>query len=400
MLLYIIHRPRPQAVRVGLVTWVSMVPTLSLAEARRLALAAQGFHRKRPRYATIQHLRATIRRLGLLQIDYVNVVCAAHYMVPFSRLGPYDRSAFDKLVYRSGDFAEHWAHEISIVPAETWPLLQYRRETDRVRPWGFQKVLEERADYAAWVLEEIKRRGPLAADDLAPPDDAPQRIPGSWIGTVTRGVLEAHFLRGTLAAVGRRTDFSRLYDLTERAIPAQHRSRQVEHDAGRRALLLHAARAHAVGTAKDLADYFRMSVGEAKPLLREVVESGQLHEARVEGWREIAYLDPKAEAPGRIEAAALLSPFDPLIWCRPRVARLFGFEYRVEIFVPPAKRQYGFYVLPFLLGENLVARVNLKMDRVNGRLRVLGKWFEGRKTVAVDAALSAELRILEAWLVG
>ena len=377
-----------------------MVTTLSLAEARRLALAAQGFHRKRPRRATIQHLRATIRRLGLLQIDCVNVVCAAHYMVPFSRLGPYDRSAFDKLIYRSGDFAEHWAHEISIVPAETWPLLRYRRETDRLRPWGFQKVLEERADYAAWVLEEIKRRGPLAADDLAPPDDAPQRIPGSWIGTVTRGVLEAHFLRGTLAAVGRRTDFSRLYDLTERAIPAQHRSRQVEHDAGRRALLLHAAQAHAVGTAKDLADYFRMSVGEAKPLLRELVESGQLHEAQVEGWREIAYLDPKAEAPRRIEAAALLSPFDPLIWCRPRVARLFGFEYRVEIFVPPVKRQYGFYVLPFLLGEKLVARVNLKMDRVNGRLRILGKWFEGRKTAAVDAALSAELRILEDWLAG
>ena len=141
-----------------------------------------------------------------------------------------------------------------------------------------------------------------------------------------------------------------------------------------------------------------MFVGEAKPLLRELVESGQLHEAQVEGWREIAYLDPKAEAPRRIEAAALLSPFDPLIRCRPRVERLFGFEYRVEIFVPPEKRKYGFYVLPFLLGERLVARVNLKMDRVNGRLRMLGKWFEGRKTAAVDAALSAELRALEEWL--
>src|SRR5580698_302536 len=231
-----------------------MATWLSLAEARRLALTAQGFGKKRPRSVTAQHLRATIRRLGLLQIDCVNVVCAAHYMVPFSRLGPYDRAAFDKLVYRSGEFAEHWAHEISIVPAEMWPLLRYRRETDRVRPWGFQRVLEQRADYAARLLEEIKRRGPLAVDDLPPPADAPGRIPGSWIGTVTRGVLEAHFLRGTLAAVGGRRDFSRLYDLTERAIPAQHRSRQVEHDAGRRALLLHAARAHAVGTAKDLAD--------------------------------------------------------------------------------------------------------------------------------------------------
>jgi uncharacterized protein YcaQ len=356
------------------------------------------FHRKRPRRATVRHLRDTIRRLGLLQIDCVNVVCAAHYMVPFSRLGPYDRSEFDKIIYRSGEFAEHWAHEISIVAAETWPLLRYRRETDRVRPWGFEKVLEERADYAAWVLEEIERRGPLAADDLPPPEGGSNRIPGSWIGTVTRGVLEAHFLRGRLAAVGRRADFSRLYDLAERVIPAAHRSQHVEYDSGRRALLLQAARAHAVGTAKDLADYFRMPVGEAKPLLRELVESGQLHEAQVEGWREVSYLDPKAEAPRRIEAAALLSPFDPLIWCRPRVERLFGFEYRVEIFVPPEKRKYGFYVLPFLLGENPVARVNLKMDRANGRLRVLGKWFEGRKTTTVDAALSDELRVLEEWL--
>jgi uncharacterized protein YcaQ len=373
-----------------------MVASLSLAEVRRLALAAQGFHLERPRRATVRHLRDTIRRLGLLQIDCVNVVCAAHYMVPFSRLGPYDRSAFEKLVYRSGEFAEHWAHEISIIPVETWPLLRYRRETDRVRPWGFSQVLEERADYAAWVLEEVRQRGPLAADDLPPTG----RIPGSWIGTVARGVLEAHFLRGKLAAVGRRQDFSRLYDLAEKLIPAEHRTHQLDYEEGQRALLLQAARAHAAGTAKDLADYFRMPVGMAKPRLRELVDLGLLQEARVEGWREIAYLHPEAKAPRRIDAAALLSPFDPLIWCRPRVERLFGFDYRVEIFVPPERRQYGFYVMPFLLGEKLVARVDLKMDRANGRLRVLGKWFEGRRTAAVDAALSAELRLLQDWLAG
>jgi uncharacterized protein YcaQ len=375
-----------------------MVTSLSLDEARRMALTAQGFGQRRPRCATVRHLRDTIRRLGLLQIDCVNVVCAAHYMVPFSRLGPYDRAAFDELIYRSGEFAEHWAHEISIIPAETWPLLRYRRETDRVRPWGFSKVLEERAGYAAWVLEEVRRRGPLAADDLPPPDGAADRVPGAWIGTVRRGVLEAHFLRGSLAAAGRRSDFSRLYDLAERLIPAEHRSRHVEYDEGRRALLMKAARAHAVGTAKDLADYFRMPVGDARPRLRELVESGELHEARVEGWREIAYLDPKAKAPRSIEAAALLSPFDPLIWSRPRVERLFGFEYRVEIFVPPEKRQYGFYVLPFLFGDKLVARVDLKADRANKRLLELGKWFEGRKTAATAAALSTELQTLGHWL--
>ena len=377
-----------------------MRTSLSLSEARRLALAAQGFDRARPRRATSKHLRDTIRRLGLLQIDSVAVVCPAHYMVPFSRLGPYDRGAFDQLIYRSGEFAEHWAHEISIVPAETWPLLRYRRETDRVRPWGFAKVLEERAEYAAWVLEQVRQRGPLAADDLPPPDGAGRGIgiPGAWIGTIQRGVLEAHFLRGTLAAVGRRSDFSRVYDLAERLIPAEHHGRQVDHDEGRRALLLQAAQAHGVGTAKDLADYFRMPVRDALPRLRELTNSGELLQVRVEGWRELAYLDPRAAIPRSIEAAALLSPFDPLIWCRPRVQRLFGFDYRLEVFVPPAKRKYGFYVLPFLLNEKLVARVDLRADRPNGRLRVLGTWFEGRKTAAVSRALSAELRVLGDWL--
>lgn len=375
-----------------------MGASLSLSEARRVALAAQGFHRARPRRATVGHLRDTIRRLGLLQIDAVNVVCTAHQMVPFSRLGPYDRAAFEKLVYRSGEFAEHWAHEISIVPVELWPLLRYRRETDRVRPWGFDKVLEERAEYAAWVLEEVRKRGPLAADELAPPDGGNHRIPGSWIGTVQRGVLEAHFLRGTLAAVSRRSDFSRVYDLAERLIPAEHLSREVDHEEGRRTLLLQAAKSHGVGTAKDLADYFRMPMRDASPRLRELVESGQLLETRVQGWREMAYLDPQATIPRKIEAVALLSPFDPLIWFRPRVRRLFGFDYRLEVFIPPAKRTHGFYVMPFLLGEKLVARVDLKADRANGRLRVLGTWYEGRKTPAVRDALSAELKRLGDWL--
>ncbi|HLK50355.1 MAG TPA: crosslink repair DNA glycosylase YcaQ family protein [Bryobacteraceae bacterium] len=375
-----------------------MRTSLSLQEARRLALAAQGFDQARPPRATAVHLRRTIRRLGLLQIDFVNVVCAAHYMVPFSRVGPYDRKVFETLVYKTGEFAEHWAHEISIIPVETWPLLRYRRETDRVRPWGFARVLEERAEYAGWVLEEVRRRGMLAADDLPAPDGAELRLPGAWIRTIQRGVLEAHFVRGNLAAAARRADFSRVYALAERLIPEKHRCRQVEYDEGRRALLLQAARAHGVGTAKDLADYFRMPVRDAVPRLRELVDSGKLLEARVEGWREPAYLDPKAKLPPRVDAAALLSPFDPLIWCRPRVQRLFGFEYRLEVFVPPGKRKYGFYVLPFLLGESLVARVDLKADRAQGRLQVLGTWFEGRKTAAVDGALRGELRVLGEWL--
>lgn len=374
--------------------------TLPLDEVRRIALTAQGFGEGRPARAGMAHLRRTIRRLRLLQIDAVNVVAMAQYMVPFSRVGIYDRAALDRLVYQSGEFAEHWAHEISIVPVESWPLLRYRRETDRVRPWGFAKVLEEQAEYARWVLEEVGRRGPTAADELPAPEGHSLNLPGAWIRTIQRGVLEAHFVRGALAAAGRRShDFSRVYDLAERLIPAAHRERVVDYDDGRRALLLEAARAHGVGTAKDLADYFRMPVTEAKPRLAELVEAGDLEAVSVEGWRETAYLDPRrAKAPGRFETAALLSPFDPLVWCRPRVARVFGFEYRVEIFVPPEKRTHGFYVLPFLMGDKLAARVDLKADRVNRRLAVLGVWYEGRRTSAVRDALRDELRLLADWL--
>ncbi len=375
-----------------------MALSLSLQDARRIALAAQGFDRKRPKRVTAAHLRSTIHRLALLQIDYVNVVCPAHFMVPFSRLGSYDRMALEQLVYRSGEFAEHWAHEISIVPTRLWPLLRYRRDLDRVRPWGFAKVLDERAEYAAEVVEEVRRRGPLAADRARAAGRWRRQDPRNLDRHDTRGILEAHFLRGTLAAAGRRSDFSRLYDLAERLIAEEHRSAHVSYDEGRRALLLEAARAVGVGTAKDLADYFRMPVRDAAPRLTELVESGNLNEVRVEGWREIAYLHPEATMPRSIEAAALLSPFDPLIWCRPRVKRLFDFEYRVEIFVPPDKREYGFYVLPFLFGERLAARVDLKADRAAGRLRVLGKWFEGKRSGEVNEALSAELKLLAEWL--
>jgi uncharacterized protein len=244
----------------------------------------------------------------------------------------------------------------------------------------------------------VRRAGPLTFEDLPEPAGGDRMVPGSWIGTVRRGVLEALFLRGALAAAGRRKDFSRVYDLAERLIPPEHRTRAVEYDDGRRALLLQAARALGVGSAKDLADYFRMPVTQARPRLRELVESGGLQEVRVEKWRETAYLDPQARLPKTLDAAALLSPFDPLIWCRPRVARLFNFDYRVEIFIPPARRRHGFYVMPFLLGDRLVARVDLKSDRTAGRLRVLGVWYEGPKTARVTEALSTELGTLAGWL--
>src|SRR5882724_2347009 len=184
---------------------------LSLSEARRIALAAQGFDRPRPGRVTADHLRRVIRRLGLLQIDYVNVLSPAHYQVPFSRLGPYPRTQFDKVVYGSGEFTEQWAHEASILPVETWPLLRHRMQAHRVRPWGFEKLMAQIPEYVASDLDQVRARGPLAADDLAGPDGVSHRIPGdAWVGTVPRAVLEAHFGRGLLAVAERRPNFSRV----------------------------------------------------------------------------------------------------------------------------------------------------------------------------------------------
>jgi uncharacterized protein YcaQ len=374
---------------------------LSLGEARRIALAAQGFDRPRPNgRVDLSHLRSTIRQLGLLQIDCVNVLVPAHYQVPFARLGPYERSLLDDLVYRRREFTEQWAHEASILPVESWPLLRHRMATHRVRPYGFERFLEQNPDYVNRVLDEVRQRGPLTADDLPGPDGVARRIVGdAWVGTVPRAVLEAHFGRGLLAVAGRSPNFVRSYDLSERILPAEHHRRDVERQEAQGELMRQAARAHGIGTVRDLADYYRMPVGEAGQLLRELAAAGELREMRVEGWREPAYLHPEARLPRRIDATALLSPFDPVVWCRPRVARLFGIDYRIEIYVPQEKRKWGYYVLPFLLGDQLVARVDLKADRAGRRLLVPAAHREpGAEPGGTAAALAVELQAVADWL--
>jgi uncharacterized protein YcaQ len=375
---------------------------LSLSEVRRIALAAQGFDRPRPKGVKDRHIAETIRRMGLVQIDYVNVLVPAHYQVLFSRLGPYVRARFDDLVYRRREFTEQWAHEASILPMASWPLLRYRMATHRVRPWGFEKIMAKHPDYVAWVLDEVRSRGPLTADDLVAPHGVPRRLPKAWKawhGSVARAMLEAHFGRGLLAIADRQPNFARAYDLAERIVPAEHHGRQVDHEEAERELLRQAARAHGLGTVRDLADYFRMSPRDAKPRLAELVAAGELREVRVEGWRETAYLHTEAQMPRRVEAASLLSPFDPVVWFRDRAARLFGFDYRIEIFVPQPKRRWGYYVLPFLLGDRLVARVDLKADRAGRRLQVLAAYVEEHaKPPAVVEALATELRTMAGWL--
>jgi uncharacterized protein YcaQ len=373
---------------------------LSLSEARRIALAAQGFDRPRPcGPVTLQHLRRTLRQLGLVQIDYVNVLAPAHYQIPFSRLGAYDRSRFDDLVYRKREFTEQWAHEASIVPVETWPLLRYRMETHRVRPWGFEKTMEQHPKFVQQVLDEVRTRGPLTAGDLPYPDGVPRRIVGGWHASVARATLEAHFGRGLLAVAARQPDFSRVYDLAERVIPHEHHRREIDRAESQRQLLSMAARSHGVGTAADLADYYRMPVAQARPRIAELAEAGELRPVKVETWRQTAYLHRDAWLPGRIDAASLLSPFDPLVWYRDRVSRLFGFDYRIEIFVPKEKRKWGYYVLPFLLGDRLVARVDLKADRTNRRLLVLAAYLEAHvRPNGVVGPLAHELHTMAGWL--
>jgi hypothetical protein len=376
---------------------------LSIEEARRLALAAQGFGVARPQKAGPRHLAALIRRLGLLQLDFVNVLVPSHYLVPFSRFGPYDRAALDRAVYGGGAFTEQWAHEASIIPVETWPLLRHRRDTHVARPWGFDDIMAEHHEYVDTAISAIREKGPLAPADLPDPTHTGRRLPESWYGTVPRAVLEACFGRGQLAVTARRENFSRVFDLAERVIPHEHYHRLLDRHESERELLRIAARACGVATAADLADYFRMKVGEARPRITELVEAGDLRHLHVDGWREVAYVPRGADSTGTggrtIDAHALLSPFDPLIWFRPRTKRLFHFDYRFEIFVPAAKRKWGSYVLPFLMGSRLAARVDLKADRPNCRLRVLGAYLEPWADAdEVALALAAELRTLAGWL--
>lgn len=375
------------------------VTSLSLDEARRIALAAQGFQRPRPSRPGTEHIRRVIRKLGIVQLDFVTVVGPAHYQVLFSRLGPYNRKLLDRLLYtQHREFTEHWAHEASIVPLEMWRLLRYRRETYRVRPYGFEAFLSANPDYVEQALRDVELRGPLTAADLPTPVGTDRRIPNAWV-TVPRAVLQAHFGRGLLAIARRDTNFTRWYDLTERVIPAEHLLDPLPHNEARRELLNIAGRAYGVATAADLADYFRMPVRDARPRIAELVEAGELIPVHVESWREPAYLHREAQTPRSIHAAALLSPFDPVVWFRPRARRLFEFDHRFEIFVPAEHRKWGVYVLPFLLGDRIVGRVDLKADRERSRLTVVAVYIEPHaKASAVRKALHDELRVLAPWL--
>lgn len=372
---------------------------ISLGQARRIALAAQGFDRPRPS-ATVDrsHIRRVIRQLGLLQLDYVNVLVPAHLLVLFSRLGGFDTSRFHRLVYHGRDFTEQWAHEASIVPAELWPALEYRREEHRTNPGSTWPLHRKYFNYIKQSIVIARQTAPLTADDL-PPLAAPRRRPGDWHRSMPRRALEYHFACGQLAVANRLANFQRVYDLVERQIDARHRQEKLGREDAQRELLARAARACGVATLHDLADYYRLPVRDAAPRVAELLESGEVAEVRVDGWTAPAYLAKGARAPSRVTARTLLSPFDPLVWFRPRLLRLFDFHYRIEIYVPAARRRWGYYVLPFLLDERIVARVDLKADRKKGVLLVLAAHAEDNIDEGRTATqLAEELRELADWL--
>lgn len=376
-----------------------MIRRLSIGQARRIALAAHGFGKRRPDCVPDRrHIAGVIRSLGLLQLDFVNVLIPAHYLVVYSRIGPYDCRRLNRTVYQGSDFIEHWAHEASIVPTEFWPLLKYRR--DDYRPWPNSPIMKikGRKRYLESALEAVQSQGPLTSADL-PPMAGPKRQPGVWHRSVPRWALEHHFGTGKVSVLDRMANFQRIYDLPEKIIAEPHLSHDLSREDSQRELLAVAAKACGIATLTDLADYFRMSTRDAAPRINELVEAGVLSRVTVESWNEDVYMHCAARVPRRIEQASLLSPFDPVVWFRPRAERLFGFHYRIEIYVPANKRKWGYYVLPFLLGDRIVARVDLKAERKTGRLLVLAAYPESDVDRALVAnALAGELRTLSNWL--
>ncbi|MCA0146613.1 winged helix-turn-helix domain-containing protein [Blastococcus sp. LR1] len=379
---------------------MTTVERLPAALARRIALGAQGFAEPRPAVPVgTRQLRRLTDRLGILQIDSVNVLSRSHYLPAFSRLGPYPREALDALSNQRHTLFEYWAHEASFLPVRLHPFLRWRMAAVQQEAWGsMTRVQRERPEYVAALLERVRSEGPLRASQLQ--EERPNRPGSMWNWHAGKAALEYLFFTGELTASRRTAGFERVYDLPERVLPAEILDAPTP---GRpeavRELVRTASRALGVATETDLRDYFRLAPADARTAIAELADAGELQPVEVAGWGRPAWLDPAARRPRWIRTRTLLSPFDSLVWERPRVERIFSFRYRLEIYTPAEKRVHGYYVLPFLLDDRLVGRVDLKADRKAGVLRVQAAHAEeGVDRPVVAAALADELRLMAGWM--
>ncbi len=367
---------------------------LTIDQVRRATLAAQGFGRRQPATVDKRHFRRLFAEIGLLQLDSVNVLERSHYLPVFARLGRYDKAALNAYTVRSGEVFEYWGHAASLLPVELYPY--FRHAMAGFRQWRrIKKLYQERPGYVDAVYNEIVERGPLSVGDL----ERPGERKGSWWGWGD-GKTALEWLFGTGRITGFRTDnFGRLYDIPERVIPQRYlEAEPIPRDEAYRYFFELAAKHFAVGTLRDLADYYRINIPKARPVFKDMIDKGELVEVEVEGWEAPAFADPNMKIPRRIEGSALLSPFDPVVWERDRALRIFDFHYRIEIYVPEPKRIFGYYVLPYLLDGELVGRVDLKADRKANQLLVQAAHVEpGRDVAQVAAALKKDLVAMARW---
>ena len=374
--------------------------SLSIADARRIALAAQGFDTARPKTrATQRDVDALISRLGVIQIDSVNVLVRSQELPLFSRLGNHNRNAIPKATEQQKLF-EYWGHEAAHLPVDLHPLFRWKMDaarTGKVTHWGLTSFYEENKAFVKRTLKHVEKNGSTTSRELS---TRTEKKGTWWDWDEAKVALEYLFLTGQLMSRGRGSDFARIYDTPDRVLPQRIIDAPIpsEHEA-RKELLVRSGIAQGVATASDLADYYRQKLATVKPLIAELVEEGELRTVAVDGWTEKSFVHRNAKLPKQLHATALLSPFDSLVWCRPRNERLLDFHYRIEIYTPKEKRKFGYYVLPFMMDGELVGRVDLKADRANSQLLALSVHTEkGVKRSAINDALNAELDAMAIWL--
>ena len=374
--------------------------SLSIKDARALALAAQGFDSPRTKTkSTTADAVGLIKKLGVIQIDSVNVLVRSQELPLFSRLGDHDRNAIPKATSH-GKIFEYWGHEAAHLPVELHPMFRfkmYAARSGKLKHWGLTSFYAENKAFVKRILKHVEVNGSVTARELS---TRTTKKSSWWDWDEAKTAFEYLFLTGELMSCGRGSDFARVYDIPERVLPRKILQMPTPSETeARKDLLVRAMRAQGVATMRDLADYYRQKPAIVKPLVSQLVEQGVLREVSVDGWQDKAYVHRNAQLPKRLFATALLSPFDSLVWCRPRNERLFNFHYRIEIYTPQAKRKFGYYVLPFMVNGEMVGRVDLKADRANSKLLVQSVHTEKRiKRAAINVTLGKELSLIAKFL--